>query len=360
MKLICEKNKLLSGLNIVSRAVPSKTTMSILQSVVIDAMDGIKLVSNDMELGIETVVEGDVEENGQVAVDARLFVDIIRKLPNADVKIKVDDAFKVNISCGKAKFNLPGRSVEEFTFLPVVNSERNIEISRAVFKNLVQQTVFSLSPNDANQMMTGELMEIKNGLLKMVALDGHRIALREESVIADDNSVIIPGKSLLEVSRIISDGMGDISIGITDKHVTFTFDKTKIVSRLIDGKYFDVDNMLSATPEIKVKVNRHSLMDCIDRATLLVREGDKKPVVFNVTDDGMEIQINSTVGSMNETLEIEKQGEDIMIGFNPKFVLDVLKAVEEDEVDLYFVNAKAPCFIKNDGYTYLILPINFK
>ena len=153
----------------------------------------------------------------------------------------------------------------------------------------------------------------------------------------------------------------DVNMFLTDNNIVFEFDDTTVVSRLIEGEYFKIEQMLSSDYETKVKINKRELLDCIDRATLLVKEGDKKPIIMNVTDGNMELKINSFIGSMNEDIDIVKEGKDILIGFNPKFFIDALRVIDEEEVSLYMVNPKAPCFIKDDEgkFIYLILPVNF-
>jgi DNA polymerase-3 subunit beta len=212
--------------------------------------------------------------------------------------------------------------------------------------------------------MTGELIEINGNQLKVVSLDGHRISIRyiEMKDSYDHKKVVVPGKTLQEVSKIIPGGVDDeVVIYLTNNHIVFEFDDTTVVSRLIEGEYFKIDQMLSSDYETKVKINKRELLDCIDRATLLVKEGDKKPIIMNITDGCMELKINSFIGSMNEEIDIEKEGKDIMIGFNPKFFIDALRVIDEEEVSLYMVNPKAPCFIRDDAgkFTYLILPVNF-
>lgn len=229
---------------------------------------------------------------------------------------------------------------------------------------MIYQTIFSIAVNDNNKLMTGELFEIKDNCLKIVSLDGHRIAIRKMPLKKDysDRKVVVPGKTLNEISKILSGEMDDVvSIFFTNNHILFEFDQTMVVSRLIEGEYFRIDQMLSSDYETKVRVNKKEFLSCIDRATLLVKEGDKKPIIVNITDSGMELKINSALGSMNEEIDIQKQGKDLMIGFNPKFLIDALRVIDDEEVDLYMVNPKAPCFIKNaeESYIYLILPVNF-
>ena len=365
MKLICSKSNLLHGVNIVSKAVPTRTTMAILECILIDASaNEIKLTANDMELGIETKIEGEIAERGVIALDAKIFSEIVRKLPDSDVTIETDASFKTTITCEKAKFNIVGKSGDDFSYIPYIERNEPIVMSQFTLKEVIRQTIFSIADNDNNKLMTGELFEIEENDLKVVSLDGHRISIRNIELKNNysHKKVVVPGKTLQEVSKILPGSAEDeVSIFLTDNHIVFEFENTTVVSRLIEGEYFKIEQMLSSDYETKVKINKRELLDCIDRATLLVKEGDKKPIIMNITDGTMELKINSFIGSMNEDIDIAKEGKDILIGFNPKFFIDALRVIDEEEVTLYMVNPKAPCFIKDkeESYIYLILPVNF-
>ena len=365
MKLVLSKSNLLTGVQIVSKAVPNKTTMSILECILVDARGSeIKLMANDMELGIETIIEGNIVEKGMIALDAKIFLEIVRKLPDSDIMIVTDDMFKTTITCEKSKFNIIGKSGEDFSYLPSIEKIDSIIVSQFTLKEVVRQTIFSIADNDNNKLMTGELFEINEDILKVVSLDGHRISIRKIRLknFYMPKKVVVPGKTLNEISKILSGDMdSEVHIFFTDKHIVFEFDHTTVVSRLIEGDYFKIDQMLSSDYETKVRINKKEFLDCIDRATLLVKEGDKKPIIINILDGVMELKINSAVGSMNEEIDINKKGKDIMIGFNPKFLIDALRVIEDEEVDIYLVNPKAPCFIRDteEKYIYLILPVNF-
>lgn len=365
MKLICSKTNLLNGVQIVSKAVPNKTTMSILECILVDATKGvITLTANDMELGIETTIEGEIVEKGIIALDAKIFLEIVRKLPDNNITIKTDENYKTTITCEKAKFNIIGKSGEDFSYLPVIEREESISVSQFTLKEVVRQTIFSISDNDNNKLMSGELFDINGKELKVVSLDGHRISIRKIDLKEEytRRKVVVPGKTLNEISKILS---GDtdkyVNIFFTANHIVFEFDDTIVVSRLIEGEYFRIEQMLSSDYETKVTINKKEFLSCIDRATLLVKEGDKKPIIINITDTGMELKINSALGSMNEDIDIQKEGKDLMIGFNPKFLIDALRVIDDEQVDLYMVNPKAPCLIKDveEQYIYLILPVNF-
>lgn len=364
MKIICSKNDLLKSVNISLKAVPSKTTMPILECILIDATTNqIKFTTNDMELGIETIVKGTIEEKGIIALDAKIFYEIIRRLPDNDVTIKTDENYTATITCEKSKFNIPGKSGEDFAYLPIIEREEALTISQYTLKEMIRQTIFSIAVNENNKLMTGELFEIKNNYLKIISLDGHRIAIRKMQLKRDysDRKVVVPGKTLNEISKILSGEIDDVvSIYFTKNHILFEFDDTIVVSRLIEGEYFRIDQMLSSDYETKLSINKKEFLNCIDRATLLVREGDKRPIIINITDHKMELKIDTAMGSMNEDIDISKEGKDILIGFNPKFLIDALKVIDDETINIYLVNPKAPCFIRDDeeNYTYLILPVN--
>ena len=365
MKIICSKSSLLKSVSIALKAVPSKTTMPILECILMDATTNqIKFTTNDMELGIETIVEGTIEEKGKVALDAKIFYEIIRRLPDNDVTIKTDDKYAATITCEKAKFNIPGKSGEDFAYLPMIEKDEPLTISQYTLKEMIRQTIFSIAVNENNKLMTGELFEIKNNCLKVVSLDGHRISIRKMSLKKDysDRKVVVPGKTLSEVSKILSGEVDDqVSIYFTKNHILFEFDNTRVVSRLLEGEYYKISQMLSSDYETKITINKKEFLNCIDRASLLIRESDKKPIIINITDHSLKLNINSFFGSMEEEILIQKEGRDLLIGFNPKFLMDVLRVIDDEEINIYLVNPKAPCYIKDDAgtYNYLILPVNF-
>lgn len=364
MKIIFNKSDLLNAINIVLKAVPSKTTMSILECILIDASaDEIKLTANDMELGIETKVKGEIIERGSIAIDAKIFSEIVRKLPDSEIIIETDLSMRMDISCEKAHFNIAGKTGEDFSALPDIEKNKFIFLSQFSLREVIRQTIFSIAPADSsNKIMTGILVEVTEGKMKVVSLDGHRVSLRniELSDSFDDIKVIVPGKTLNEISKILGGNTEDeVRIFFTDNHIVFEFEDTVVVSRLIEGNYFNVGQMLSNDYDTKVIINKKDFVDCIDRATLLVKESERRPIVLAIQDGEMELKINSTIGSMNENISISKEGKDLMIGFNPKFLLDALKVIDDENINIYFLNSKAPMCMKDEeeSYNYLILPV---
>ena len=365
MKLSFSKSNLLNGINIVLKAVPSKTTMSILECILIDATTGdIKLTGNDMELGIETKVEGSILERGKIAIEAKLFSEIVRKLPDSEVIIESDDKYNVSITCEKASFKIAGKSGDEFSYLPMIEKNGHISLSQFTLKEVIRQTIFSIAPNDTNKLMTGELFEVFENELKVTSLDGHRISIRKVTLkdTYPKQKVVVPGKTLIEVSKILSgDTDKDVIIFFGRNHIMFEFEDTLVVSRLIEGEYFRINQMLSGDYETKMTINKKDFLESIERSVLLIRENDKKPIILNLQNQILEMNLTSMMGTMKEEILVHKQGKDIMIGFNPKFLIDALRVIEDENVDIYMVNSKAPCFIRDEqqNYIYLILPVNF-
>ena len=365
MKIICNKSDLLKAVNISLKAVPVKTTMSILECIVINATAlEITLISNDMELGIETKLKGEIIEKGKVALEAKFLSEIIRKLPDSEVTIETDDKYNVTIRCEKSVLTIPGKDAEDFSYLPYIERNQSISLSQFTLKEIIRQTIFSIGDNESNKVMTGELFEVTDNNLRVVSLDRYRVSIRNVklSKIYNDIKVIVPGKTLNEISKILSGDMeSQVNIFFSQNHILFEFDDTIVLSRLIEGEFFKINQMLTKDYSSTITVNKRDFLECIDRATLLVKEGNKKPVIIDVKDGSININIVSTFGKMNEDIDILKEGNDIKIGFDPKFLMDALRVIDNENISMFFMNAKAPCTIRDEegNYIYLILPVNY-
>ena len=339
MKITCSKNQFLYGVNTVSKAVSNKTTMDILQCILIEAYDDcIKLTANDTELGIETVIEGTIIEPGKIALEAKIFSEIIKKIPDNDVCIETDESGKTNIECEQIQCSIMGRKGDDFSHLPEIEKENKITLSQFDLKEVIRQTIFSVSDNENNKLMTGELLSIENNKMTVTSLDGHRISVRN-----------------IELQESYP-----IYLYLTDKHILFEFGETKVVSRLLEGKFYNIGQMLSNDYETKLTINKMELLRCLDRSTLFVKESDKKPIILKIENEQMNLMISSQIGSMKDQIAISKEGKDLVIGFNPKFLVDALRVIDEEEVTIYLINSIAPCIIRDEksSYLYLILPIN--
>ncbi len=364
MKFTCNKDNFSEGINIVLKAVTGKSTIPTLDCIAIETKEGkINLTTNNMELGIKTLVESDIIEEGSILINAKIISEIINKLPDEEVYFESDTNDNVTLKCGKAKFNISGLPSDEFTFLPQIQKTNQVEISQFKLKEMIRQTIFSTSSNDNNRILTGELFEIHGNVFQITSLDLYRVSVRKTELEKsyDSIKVIIPGKTLSEISKILSSNEDDLlNMYFNSNHVMFEFDDTIVLSRLIEGNYYDINKMISNDYETKAVINKRELYGSVDRGILLLRESDKKPLVMNIEENSVCMEMNTKIGSMDESIEIKKEGKDIVFAFNPKFLIDVLKVIDDDEITLYMTNSKAPCFIKDaDGtFVYLILPIN--
>lgn len=364
MKISCSKSVLMNGINIVSKAVSTKSTMQNLQCILIEVNSNeIHLIANDIELGIETIIDGTIIETGRIALDAKFFSDVVNKLPDSEIVVETNANFEALIKCERSKIKMAGTSGEDFNYLPEVEKNKFISLSQFTLKEVIRQTIFSISKQENTKIMTGELFEINGDILKVLSLDGHRISIRnvqlKESY--DPMKVIVPGKTLTDISKILNGGADDeVLIYMTDKHILFEFNDTKVVSRLIEGEFYNIDRMMTDDYETKFTINKKEFLDCIDRASIFIKESDKRPIVINIEDSSVNLKIDSSIGSMNEEIEIKKEGKDLKIAFTPKYLMDVLHVIDDDEVDLYMINALSPCFIRNEdnSYIYLVLPVD--
>ena len=365
MRIKCRKQTLMSGINIVLKAVPGKASKPILDCILLEAAGGrLKLTSNNMNLGIETFIDCTILEEGVTAIDAKLFSDIIRRLPDSEVDIETSSDYNAVIKCERSDFRIPCWSGDEFPELLSVDKDKSIVISQLGLRDIIRQTIFSVSDNENSKMMSGEHFEVKDNRLTVVSLDGHRISLRRVDLKGEnsDVSATIPGKTLQEISKIIGNETDkDVTIYFSDNTMSFEFDNTRVVSRLIDGEYFKIAHMISMDTSLSVKANRTELMGCIDRASILIQENDKKPIIVRIlNDNNLYIRLDTNKGSNNEEMEIEKEGDEITIGFNPAFIMDALRVIDDDKVNIYLKDSKSPCIIKDveDSFNYVILPIN--
>ena len=241
--------------------------------------------------------------------------------------------------------------------------KNHVTISEFDLKEAIRQTIFSVADTSSKKAMTGELWEINGKELKIVALDGHRISLRKIKLKKEyePRKVIVPGKTLAEIIKIIGgDPEKEIAVYFTENHIQFEIENTRAISRLIDGEYLKVEQLLSKDYGTKIKVQKKELQECIDRASLLLKDDAKKPIILNIEENILSLEAVSNMGSMNESMFVVKEGEKLRIGFNPKFLLEMLRVIDDEEVFMYFTSAKTPCTVRDekDSYVYLVLPVN--
>ena len=369
MHFICEKEKILKGINSVINGVSNKTTMPILEGILIQTNDNeIKLTSYDLEIGIEYILEANVKEQGNTVVNAIMFSEIIRKLPNADIQIKINDNNLLEIECEGSLYKLATMNPEEFPELPKISIENSVKLEQTVLKNMIRKTIFAVSTEENRPIFTGSLFEVVNNKLNVVAVDGYRMAIKSKEVEEqNDFSCVIPGKTLNEVNKIISDSFDPIKVGITRNQALFEMENCKIVTRLLDGEFLKYSNTIPKNWETRIKVNKNIIQNCFERVLLIsassIEKEKKYPVKINIEVGKVTISCSNQTGDAKEEIIVETEGKDLEIGFNPRFFLDALKAIDDEEVLIEFGTNRAPCIIKpiEDGdYIYMILPIKMK
>lgn len=367
MNLKFQKAQLVNALSIVMKAVSTKTSSVILESILISASDNrVVLDATDTELSIQTEVDAVIVKAGGVVLNAKLFSEIVRKFDSTEslIELDVDSDFKTTIRCEQAVFNIMGIDPVEFIPMPKIDRDAFISLSQFSLKEVIRQTEFSTAISDINRMMGGELIDVKNNVAKFVTLDGHRMSIRNIELMGEyeDQKCVVPIKSLQEVMRIIdSDTQKNVNIYFSKDHILFEFDRTLVLSRILDGEFFRIESMLSNDYDTKVNVSRLKLQSAIEQSMILIRENEHKPMILDIENGMLKLSVNSSLGFMDAKVNIEKSGSDLKIAFNPKFLVDALKVIDDDFVNIYFTNAKSPCFIRDDKntYTYLILPVNF-
>ena len=370
MKFICEKEKILKAINSVINGVASKTTMPILEGILIQTNDNeIKLTTYDLEIGIEYILEAEVKEQGNIVVNAIMFSEIIRKLPNSDIKISINQNNLLEIECQGSLYKLATMNPDEFPELPKINVNDSICIEQTVLKNMIRKTIFAVSTEENRPIFTGCLFEVKDNKLNVVAVDGYRLAIKSNCINekANNFSSVIPGKTLNEVNKIISDSFDNIKIGISKNQALFEMENCKIVTRLLDGEFLKYSNAIPQTWETRIKVNKSELQNCFERIILIsassIEKEKKYPVKINIEIGKITISCANQTGDAKEELYIETEGKELEIGFNPRFFLDALKVIDDEEIYIEFGTNRSPCVIKpieNGDYQYMILPIKMK
>lgn len=370
MKIVCYKDKILKAINSVVKGVASKTTMPILEGILIQTNDNeIKLTTYDLEIGIEYVIECDVKEQGSTVVNAIMFSEIIRKLPDSEINISVNSNNLLEIECEGALYKLATMNPDEFPELPKIEIENSIEIEQNSLKNMIRKTIFAVSTEESRPIFTGCLFEIENNKLSLVAVDGFRLALRSMYLNKQSNnfSAVIPGRTLNEVNKIISDSFEPIKIGVSKNQALFEMENCKIVTRILDGEFLNYKNVIPSNWETRIRVNKNSIQNCFERISLIsssaVEKEKKYPVKVNVDIGKVVISCTNQTGDAKEELYVSTEGKNLEAGFNPKYFLDSFKAIDDEEVYIEFGTSISPCLVKsveNNDYTYMILPIRLK
>ena len=371
MKIICEKEKILKALNSVTKAVANKTTMPILEGILIQTNDGeVKLTTYDLEIGIEYIIDADVKEQGATVVNAIMFSEIIRKLPDTDINISLNENNLLVIECEGSLYKLATMNPEEFPELPQITVENSIEIEQNTLKEMIRKTIFAVSTEENRPIFTGCLFEIKNNKLNVVAVDGFRLAWKSKFLqnSVNDFTAVIPGRTLNEVNKIILDSFDTIKIGVAKNQALFEMENCKLVTRLLDGEFLNYSSVIPENWETRIRVNRNNLSNCFERISLIsassIEKEKKYPVKVSIEIGKVIISCTNQTGDAKEEMYVSTEGQNLEAGFNPKYFLDALRAIDDEEIFVDFGTSISPCIIRpveeSGDYIYMILPIRLK
>ena len=365
MKFSCNQQTLSKALNTVSKAVTSRTTIPILKGIrlEVDDKNTLKLSASDLDLSIERKMEIAAEETGSVVVSAKLFSDIIRKLPNEEIQIEEMEDNNIVIKCLASEFTVVGQPADEFPDIGEIKEEKQILIDKDILKDMIKKTSFAASIDESKGIIVGVLIEMEEDSLNMAALDGFRMAITREAMINEEKKkIIISARILNEINKIMieNEENKDIFIILEDKKAQFLIGETKIALRLLEGEFIKYKEILPKEKQCKVIINRVDLLNSIERASLLAKEGKNNLIKMSIFRDKMIIRSRSEEGNVKEEIFVDKDGTDLDIGFNSKYILDVLKVVNDEEIVMEFNTSVSPCMIKpmeGNAYEYLVLPV---
>jgi len=363
MKIICSQQELSKALNTVQKAVTNRTTIPILKGILLEVLDNniLKISASDLDLSIEKKITVNVEEKGAIVVSAKLFTEIIKKLPSGDVAIEVIDN-NVIIKTNHSEFSIVGQDINDFPMIKEFDKENYLSLNKELFKNMIKQSAFSASIDESRGIIVGVLIEILKDNLNIVALDGFRMAVRKEKIKSlEEKNLIIPAKTLNEIYKILVDeDCEEILLNIDDKDITININNTIVVSKLLEGEYINYKEIIPKNYSSRIRISREELFNSIERASLLAREGKNNLIKVTIKDNILIINSRSEEGKVHEEIEISKEGENLEIGFNSKYILDILRVLDDEEIVLEFTSNVSPCLVKpinTEKYVYLILPV---
>ncbi len=366
MKFTCEKYLLQSAVNISSRATASKSPIEELEGLLLEAGECLRVTGYDLKKGIYSKAEADVTEPGSVVLNAKLFGEMVRRLPDGLVTVTSDEKNTTSVKCGKTEFVFMGMDSEKYPELPSVEGLQSYTISQAVLKKMINQSIFAVSDNDSRPVYTGSMFEIKDGILTLVSVDGFRLALRREKIEGEgNNEFIVPGTALSDIEKICSNDEEEmITVSVGGSHISFTMGNNVVVTRRLEGDFLNYRKAVPENFKYEVGVNRSELQRAVDRVSLIVDDKTRNPVRMTFGDGIIDCLCNTPIGKAEDVCICEGNGEELEIGFNDRYLMDALKAAPADELKICLNTASSPCVIipadENDSFKFMILPIKLR
>ena len=367
MRFTCEKNMLVTGLNITGRTVAQKSSLSVIEGILCRAGDGLSLTGYNMETAITYQIEAEVTDSGECVLPARLFGDIIRRLPEGPVTVVVDDNFKVSIRAGYASFTISAESAEDYPELPDVGSGRSVNIPQTALKDLISGTIFAVSENQGRPIHTGVKFEVEDSSISAIAVDGFRLARRTfhtEEASGRTMRFVVPAQALKEVEKILQDSDEDVAFTLGQKHILYQVGCATVICRLLEGEFLDWRKVVPTNCPVKLTANVGDLASSIERVGLIVSEKYKSPVRCVFSNQVLQLRTNTTIGAAEDQCIIAGDGKELEIGFNVRYLADALRAIPSEEVVLELTNGLSPIVLtpaedKYD-YSYMVLPVRIK
>ncbi len=366
MKLICNKQGLYEALINVSKAVADKSTIPALEGIKMNLEDStLSLTGYDLEIGIITSIPAVSQDEGEWIVNSRLFTDIIKKMPTDEVEINIAENMAMTVSSGMTEYTISAMSAIQYPSIPEFGESKCITMGQSVVRSMINQTLFAVSQNDTKPILMGELFEVEDNRLNVVAIDGYRLAVRSEAVKETENKkFVIPAKTLNEVSKMLKDEDGlTCDIVVSRKHIVFDFNGYTVFSRLLEGEFHNYKGSIPQKSVTEVIIPRRELIDCLERASLLINERVKSPVKCLFDNGLLKVSCATSIGRIYDEIDCDIAGPMIEIGFNCKYLLDPLKAINDEKIKLLMNGGNLPMKIvpiKNDDYTYLVLPVRLR
>ena len=366
MKFSCEKALLTGAVAVASRAVAAKSSIPAMEGILIEAGDQLRLTGYNLETGIRATVPAEIREPGSLVLSARLFGEIVRKMPD-DVVVFSTQGYTVNIKCGLSEFNILGTDPEEFPELPAVEQQNALTIGQPTLRAMISQTLFAVSDNESRPVHTGSLFEVEGDSLTVVSVDGYRLALRREKVAekkGEENfSFVVPGSALGEVEKICA-GEEDVEIVQGARHIQFQTGDTVLVCRRLEGEFLAYRNAIPRNNTIRVQVDSRTLLSSIERVSLIISEKLKSPLRCVFGDGMVSITTRTAIGDAADQCPISGDGQGLEIGFNNKYLMDALRAAPADQLRMEFTSGVAPCVILptegEENFIYMVLPVRLK
>ncbi len=367
MRFTCEKSLLLQGLNIAGRTVAQKSSLSVIEGILCKAATGLSLTGYNMETAITYLIDSEVSDPGACVLPAKLFGDIVRRLPEGPVTVVVDDNFKVSIRAGYASFTISAEPADDYPDLPDVGDGRSVYIPQSALKDLISGTIFSVSDNQSRPIHTGVKFEVENDKISAIAVDGFRLARRtwhSEDPINRQMSFVVPASGLKEVEKILSDTDEEASFTYGSRHILFQIGNATLVCRLLDGDFLDWRKVVPTDCPIKLTAHVSDLASSIERVGLIVSEKYKSPVRCVFSNQELQLRTSTTIGAAEDKCAIAGDGKDLEIGFNVRYLADALRVVPSEEVVLELTNGLSPIVLTpaEDKYdfAYMVLPVRIK